>query len=214
MAYQPPTISCSADPSSLNSGDTARITASAQSPQGRPLTYSYAASAGSISGTTGTATLGTAGANPGTVTVTCNATDDKGQSASATTSVTIQTPPPVAVIDTRKLCSVDFVRDHKRPTRVDNEAKACLDDVALTLQRNADAKLALVGHSDHEAAAESADLRAIHTREYLVTDKGIDPSRIAIYTGPVGSRTVETILIPAGAHLDITQLTPGVEHSK
>ena len=214
MAYQAPTISCSADPSSLNSGDTARITSNAQSPQGRPLTYSYTASAGSISGTGATANLTTAGANPGTIAITCNAVDDKGQTATATTSVTIQSPPPVAVIDTRKLCSIDFARDRKRPTRVNNEAKACLDDVALTLQRNSDARLALVGHSDQDAAADAGNLRAIHTRDYLVTDKGIDPSRIVTYTGSEGSKTVDTILIPAGAHLDTTQLTPGVEHTK
>ena len=36
-------------------------------------------------------------------------------------------------------------RDKKRPTRVDNEAKACLDEVALDLQRQADAKAVVVG---------------------------------------------------------------------
>jgi outer membrane protein OmpA-like peptidoglycan-associated protein/opacity protein-like surface antigen len=209
LAYQPPTISCSADPSSLNSGDTARIIATAQSPQNRPLTYSYSASTGAIHGTGANATLVTAGANPGSITITCNVMDDKGQSATATTSVTIQTPPPVTVIATRRLCSVDFVRDQKRPTRVNNEAKACLDDVALNLQRNADAKLALVGHSDHDTSADAAAVRAMHTREYLVTDKGIDSSRISIYTGSSGSRSVDTILIPAGASLDATGLTPG-----
>lgn len=214
MAYQPPTIACSADPSSLNSGDAATITANAQSPQNRPLIYSYSASAGSISGTASTTTLGTAGANPGTIAITCNVTDDKGQSATAMTSVLIRTPPPVAVIETRKLCSVDFTRDQKRPTRVNNEAKACLDDVALNLQRSTDAKLALVGHSDHDAASNAAELRAMHTMEYLVTDKGIDPGRIMIYTGTTSSRTVDTILIPAGANLEITGLTPGLGHSK
>ncbi len=214
MAYQPPTIGCSADPSSLNPGDTARIVANAQSPQGRPLTYSYSASAGSINGTTSTATLGTAGANPGSIAITCNVVDDKGQTATAMTSVTIQTPPPAAVIATSKLCSIDFVRDRKRPTRVNNEAKACLDDVALNLQRSPDAKLALVGHGDHDATADAAELRAVHTRDYLVTDKGIDPDRIAVYTGTEGSRSVETILIPSGSTLDTTGLTPGPSHAR
>jgi len=37
---------------------------------------------------------------------------------------------------------VSFERDATRPTRVDNEAKACLDDITLALQRSSDARLA------------------------------------------------------------------------
>ncbi len=83
MAIQPPTLGCSANPSSVNPGDSSTITATGVSPQNRPLTYSYSASAGSISGSTSTATLSTAGAAPGTVVVTCNVVDDKGNTVSA-----------------------------------------------------------------------------------------------------------------------------------
>jgi len=37
------------------------------------------------------------------------------------------------------LYSVSFARDAKRPTRVDNEAKACLDQIALALKQASDA---------------------------------------------------------------------------
>jgi hypothetical protein len=47
------------------------------SPNGRPLTYIYNASVGSISGTLTTATLETSGASPGIITVTCT-TDQQG----------------------------------------------------------------------------------------------------------------------------------------
>ncbi len=77
--FEPPTVSCSANPSTVAPGDSSTITATGMSPQNRPLTYSYSASAGSVSGTTSTATLSTAGAAPGTITVTCNVVDDKGQ---------------------------------------------------------------------------------------------------------------------------------------
>ena len=56
------------------------------------------------------------------------------------------------------LCAVSFERDAKRPTRVDNEAKACLDDVALALQRSSDAKLALVGNEDAKEQKVDAKL--------------------------------------------------------
>ncbi|HUD22390.1 MAG TPA: hypothetical protein VMQ60_06060, partial [Acidobacteriaceae bacterium] len=164
--------------------------------------------------------LSTAGAAPGTITVTCGVADDKGHSLSATTSVNVIAPPPPAPPPpppapmASSLCSVSFERDATRPTRVDNEAKACLDDIALNLQRSTDAKLALVGNEDaKEQAAEARQAklkphaskpsdsveRAVNTKQYLVNEKGIDASRILLYTGTDDAKTVTTTLIPTGA---------------
>jgi hypothetical protein len=210
-AFEPPTVGCSANPSSVNPGDSSTITASGVSPQNRPLTYSYTATSGSVSGSTSTATLTTTGVAPGTITVTCNVVDDKGQTASQMTTVTVIAPPaPPAKIVTSSLCSIAFDRDKRRPTRVDNEAKACLDDVALNLQRTSDAKLALTGSaaSNEKDGAKKAAERAVNTKAYLVTEKGIDASRISVYTGTTDGNTVTTTLIPAGATLDTTGITP------
>ena len=46
-----------------------------------------------------------------------------------------------------------------------------------------------------------------------MTDKGIDASRIVLYTGTTDSQTVTTTLVPLGATLDTTGLTP-VDESK
>jgi hypothetical protein len=226
MPFQPPTISCSANPSSVNPGDSSTITSIAMSPQNRPLTYSYSSTAGSVSGSTTSATLSTVGAAPGSITVTCNTVDDKGNSASATTSVFVIAPPPPPVPPaptTSSLCSVGFERDMARPTRVDNEAKACLDDIALKLQSASDAKLALVAdeddkeqkidardaklHPKHPKPSFAAE-RAVNTKDYLVTEKGIDPTRISVYTGTSDDKTVSTTLIPAGATLNSAGDTP------
>jgi outer membrane protein OmpA-like peptidoglycan-associated protein len=208
-AFQPPTISCSANPSSVNSGDSSTITASATSPQNRPLTYSYSATAGAVSGSSSSATLSTVGASPGPIAVTCNVVDDKGNTASSTTSVGVSTPPPPPQPPApmaSSLCTVSFEHDAKRPTRVDNEAKACLDDVALVLQHSSDAQLALVGNTESKESATKgkkmsnyAAERAVNTKDYLVTEKGIDPSRIMVYTGTDDAKTVTTTLVPAGA---------------
>jgi outer membrane protein OmpA-like peptidoglycan-associated protein len=219
MQFQPPTISCSANPSTVNPGGSSTITSSGNSPQNRPLTSSYSASAGSVTGSGTTATLSTSGAAPGTVTVTCNVVDDKGQSASATTTVTVVAPPPPPpppAPTTSALCSVNFERDTRRPARVDNEAKACLDDVALSLQRSSDAKLAVVGNSNtkekdllkrkNAKAVDLAAQRAVNTKDYLVTEKGIDPSRVQVYIGQTDGQTVTTTLVPAGATLDTSGL--------
>jgi len=206
----PPTVGCSANPSTVNPGDPSTIMASGVSPQNRPLTYSYSASAGSISGNTSTATLSTAGVAPGTITVTCNVVDDKGQTASQQTTVTVAAPVAPAAVTTTSLCTISFDRDKKRPSRVDNEAKACLDDIALTAQRQADAKLAITGNSDpsEKKADKVAAERAVNEKAYLVGEKGLDASRISVYTGTAGTNTAATTLIPAGATLDTTGLTP------
>jgi hypothetical protein len=218
--FDPPTMnSCTANPSTVDSGGTSGITANATSPQNRPLTYSYSASSGSVSGTGTTATLtapGVAAGSNTSVTVTCNVVDDLGKSDSKTATVTVNgpaIPPPPPAPVASSLCSVSFERDAKRPERVDNEAKACLDDVALALQRSSDAKLALVGNEDakeqkvddrlaklkHNKKPTAAAERAVNTKDYLVTEKGIDPSRVAVYTGTDDAQTVTTSLIPAGA---------------
>jgi hypothetical protein len=208
--FQPPTVGCSANPSTVNPGDPSTITANGVSPQNRPLTYSYSATAGSISGNTSTATLTTTGVAPGVITVTCNAVDDKGQTASQTTTVTVNAPPPVVKPETKSLCSINFDRDARRPTRVDNEAKACLDDIALSLQQDPNAKLAIVGSSasdEHDADRRAAE-RAVNEKEYLVTEKGVDASRVTVYTGTAGTKSSATTLIPDGANFDTTGLTP------
>jgi hypothetical protein len=215
--YEPPTISCSANPSTIKPGDTSTITSTAVSPQNRPLTYSYTASAGSVSGSGTTAEYSSAGAPTGAVGITCNVSDDKGHSASANTTVTIEAPVEAPKPQVSSLCSISFTTDAKRPTRVDNEAKACLDQVALDLKQQADAKVVIVGestqaekdktakeekqaaHHKHMMAEQYAAQRAVNTKEYLVTDQGIDGSRITVVTGATDGQTVENYLVPAGA---------------
>ncbi len=201
QAFQPPTIGCSANPSTVNPGDSSTITANGVSPQNRPLTYSYSASAGSISGSGSTATLSTTGAAPGTITVTCNVVDDKGQTASQMTQVTVVAPPVPPAPQSISLCSISFDRDAKRPTRVDNEGKACLDDLALNLQQKSDATLDLVGNaaSTEKDGPEKAAERAVNTKDYLVKEKGIDGTRVKVFTGTDDAKTVTTTLVPVGA---------------
>jgi hypothetical protein len=216
-AFEPPTISCSASPSTIKPGESSTVTATGLSPQNRPLTYSYTASAGSISGSGTSATFTSAGAPTGVVGITCNVSDDKGQTATANTSVTITAPYVAPIPHTQALCSISFAKDAKRPTRVDNEAKACLDEVALDLQKQPDAKAVVVGELDakekdkiakeekialkhkHAKVENFAGERAVNTKEYLVTEKGIDASRISVTTGTTDGQTVEDYLVPSGA---------------
>ncbi len=221
-AFEPPTISCSTSPSPIKPGDTSTITATAMSPQNRPLTYSYSASSGSISGSGTTATYTSAGAPTGPVEITCNVSDDKNHNASTQTSLTIVAPPPPPIPHTQALCSISFTNDPRRPTRVDNEAKACLDQVALDLQQQPDAKAVIVGqataaekappkhHRRNAKVEDYAAQRAVNTKDYLVTDKGINSSRISVATSSTEGQQVQNYLVPAGANFnnDVQGATP------
>ena len=209
-AFDPPTVSCAANPSSVIFGDSSTITATGISPQNRPLTYSYNSTSGSVSGSGITATLSTVGAAVGTVTVICNVVDDKGQTASGTTSVAVTVPAEAPKPVTSDLCTIQFGRDPKRPSRVDNEAKACLDEIALNLQRSTDATIAIVGNAaaGERGGKKLATQRAVNTKAYLVSEKGIDASRIAVYSGSQDGKTAFTALVPAGATFDATGDTP------
>ena len=203
-AYEPPTIACSANPSTVMPGDSSTVTSIANSPQNRPLTYSYSASAGQIASSTATATLNTSGAPVGAINITCNVVDDLGKQATANTSVTVTAPPPPPPPSVRDLCSISFERDRKRPVRVDNEAKGCLDEIALTLNRDTTSKLVIVGKHSADEKPEAAAQRDLNVVQYLTDEKGIDPSRIEMRTSGEPGRSLDSILVPAGA-----SFTPG-----
>jgi outer membrane protein OmpA-like peptidoglycan-associated protein len=214
-APRPPVISCTPNPSTVQPGGTSTITSSGSSPDNRKLTYSYAATSGRISGSEATTTLDAGSTQPGSITVTCNVADDRNPAltASATTTVMIEAPPapapppPPAQAEASKLNTVEFKRNSPR---VDNAAKAILDEVALRLQRDADAKVVLVGMADTSEAGgkKLAAQRAFNTKAYLVTEKGIDASRVETRTGTEAGTETAIWLIPAGANfkVDGTQL--------
>lgn len=91
----PPQISCSASPTTLDAGRTATVTCSCTSPDNVPVTVAgWSSSGGSISGSGNSATLNTTGASPGPITINATCTDSRGLTASTSSSVTINVPPP------------------------------------------------------------------------------------------------------------------------
>lgn len=198
MAPIPPTISCTANPVAVRPGGRATITSKANSQQNRPLSFSYSASAGQIASTIAIATLNTGDAPAGPIKVDCRVSDDLGQVAETTTTVNVSAP-PAAVAERKALCPLSFARDRRRPLRVDNEAKACLDDVALAMNREATARLILTGETSADETASAGEARAANARSYLTQEKGIDPARIDVKTGSAAGRTVEIELVPIGA---------------
>jgi outer membrane protein OmpA-like peptidoglycan-associated protein len=186
-AFEPPTISCSANPSTIKPGDTSAITATGVSPQNRPLTYSYSTAAGSVSGTGTSATYNSAGAPAGSVDVTCSVSDDKGHSASSTATVAIVAPPPPAPspeqtrLEARlALHSIFFAT--AQPTEKNPEGglaesqqgtlTTLATDFKNYLNFKPDARLTLTGHADPRGGAKYnqalTERRVNRAKEFLV----------------------------------------------
>jgi hypothetical protein len=207
--WEPPTVSCVAGPMSITADQTSNITVTGTSPQNRPLNYTCTSSGGTLAMNGSTGTFSPTGAPAGPVTIKCSVADDKGQTADTNCTVTVVVPPPPPNPHVQPLCSIDFAKDKQRPTRVDNEAKACLDAVALSLQQHSDDTLVVVGEATSTESGYGPQ-RAVNTKNYLVTEKGIDPSRITVVSGSESTQGVEDYLVPPGAIFtaDVQGTTP------
>jgi hypothetical protein len=201
----PPQISCSANPATVQSGQPSTISCTCTSPDNSELQpLAWQASSGTVAGEGMNGTLTTSGAPAGAITVTTTCTDARGLSSSATTNVNVEVPQEIKA---SKINECTFVNKAK-PARVDNACKAALDDVALRLQREADAKAVIVGQMDAgEKPKNVGSQRAMNTKDYLVTEKQIDATRLETRTGQDGGQRVEIYLVPAGATFDEANTT-------
>ncbi|HME37086.1 MAG TPA: OmpA family protein [Candidatus Sulfotelmatobacter sp.] len=166
----PPTMSLSASPTDLVIGGSVNLSASCSSPDGATVSVAnWTTSAGTVSGSGSSATLNTAGAPAGPVTVSATCTDSRGLTAQASTQVTLENPPPPPVnpeivkLEARlSLHSVYFVVDHPRPTELkgglllsqQRTLIALAADFKKYLESKPDAHLILGGHADHRGSEE------------------------------------------------------------
>jgi hypothetical protein len=91
----PPVAACSASPTSVfeGSGDSVQVHVNASDPDNDQLTYSYTATAGTISGTGPDARWSSTGLAIGTYTVNAKVDDGKGGTATCATDVAVQARP-------------------------------------------------------------------------------------------------------------------------
>jgi OmpA family/Outer membrane protein beta-barrel domain len=192
----PPTMSLSANPTSVAPGGTVTVTATCTSPDGVPTTVSkWASTGGNVSGSGNTATLSTAGAAPGTITVTAGCTDTRGLYNQAATEVTIENPPParspaIEVLEARlALHSIYYptaqpITDRPGAGLVPSQQRtlqALATDFKAYLQSKPDARLVLEGHADVRGTDEYnqrlTERRVASVKAYLV-GQGIPDSSI------------------------------------
>ncbi len=178
---RPPTMTCSADKSSVVNGDPVRITAQASDPDGDPLTYSWTTSGGQITGSGPSVQLDTTTAQ-GAVTVSGHVDDGRGGTADCQTTVDVR---PRSLT----LRSVYFALN--KPTVKQPDAglvesqKQTLQTVAKDfssyLRVKPDARLLLDAHADSRGSSKFnqalSERRAAAVRNYLAS-QGVPASNV------------------------------------
>jgi hypothetical protein len=200
---QPPVVSCSANPTTIAIGEPATITMTASDPQGWPMTYSWSATGGQLSGTGTSATVTATNADAGnTITVTGTATDARANlSASCSASVTV--PPVVKCVNIEDWGECTFEKNPKKPWRVDNDCKDTLDKLSLRLQQMPNGKLDIVGYTNQQESVSQQTLgaqRAVNVKYYLTTDgpTKVDASRVQPRQGGTKGQATHFYFVPEG----------------
>jgi outer membrane protein OmpA-like peptidoglycan-associated protein len=200
-----PTMSCSADRSTVTAGERPQITATVNDQSNTALKYNWQTNGGQLvnaSDSSSTVQLDTSGLAPGTYTVTGRVENGAGGAADCSTSVTVQQPPAPPQASKISDCSFPL-----RSARVDNVCKRVLDDAAVRLQSDPKAKVMLIGFADAKepGADKLAERRAGECKKYLGGKAGIDASRVDTRssTGTDAeakqNRRVDVVLVPDGA---------------
>ncbi len=180
-----PAVTCSivASTSTVTEGDRVALRATIAG-AGRS-TCTWTTTGGRLSSTTGTeVTLSTAGIT-GPVTVRATVTTDERRcdqacpGSSCTTAINVQPiPPPQPRPEVIKPCGPIFFPFNS--ARINNEHKACLDQIPLALEQDPRAALVIDGHRDSSERVGISLTRAYNTRDYLISEKRVDPARITV----------------------------------
>ncbi len=195
----PPTLSVSASPSSVDAGQSSTITASGSSPDNRPLSYSCTSTAGNLSGAGTHYTLDTTGVQPASsITVNCTVTDDRSLTAAASAGVTINAaaavvapppPPQTEIEEYLKIRSIYFATDKPSVKKPDGglmpSQEATLAKLASSfktyLQSKPDATLTLEGHADQRGSVaynQALSERRVESTKHLLVEQGVPEASI------------------------------------
>ncbi|MGB9461604.1 MAG: OmpA family protein [Candidatus Acidiferrum sp.] len=173
----PPTMSCSADHSSVPAGDVVQITATANDPDNDPLTYSWRSSGGHVRGSDASVRFETAGLSPGNYTVDGHVDDGRGGAADCELGIEVQQPPPP-------------------PEQVELEARLSLHSIYFATARPtaANPTAGLLGSQEQILVKLAADFTRYLTfkpEAHLILGGHADPRGGAVYNKGLTERRVE-----------------------
>ena len=207
-----PTVTCDIRASASSVEVNQRVTLSATATGADGPNFTWSTTGGTLSSTSGAeVTLDTTGMSAGTVTVSLSVSTSRtrcdqpcpGGSCSIPITVTSTVIPPKAPIISP--CGPIFFPFNS--ARINNEHKACLDEIALRMQQDPRSSLVIDGHRDSSERVGISLTRANNARDYLVNEKGVDSARITVRNfgdtcphdsgDPNLNRRVEFWIVPA-----------------
>jgi len=172
----PPTIQCQNATVDVESGGKTQLSVQAVAERATP-TVTWSATSGSVSGSGQSTTFDSTGLSAGSYTVTATVDNGRGARASCTSTVNVSQKLDVPGFPEAKF-------------KVNNVAKAVLDNIAVQMNGNRQLRASVAGYTDgskREAHVKDLGLkRAQAVTEYLVS-KGIDASRLTSTDGGVST---------------------------
>jgi outer membrane protein OmpA-like peptidoglycan-associated protein len=194
----PPSISCSANPSVVQTGTASTVSCSCTSPDNAAVTVGgWTTSGGNISSTgSGAAALDTSGAGSGLITVNVTCSDSRGLNTQSTVQVRVENPPAVSPefikLESRlALHSIYFPTAQPGVANPDGGLLASqqqtlvslADDFKKYLDAKPDAHLTLEGHADPRGSVEYnqalSTRRVDRVRQFLI-EHGVPAANLEV----------------------------------
>ncbi len=198
----PPTMSCSANPATVQTGTPSTISCECKSPDGVPVTVSnWTASLGQLSGSGNSATLNTTGANGGTSSISATCTDSRGLSTNASTSVTVENPPPpvnpeIAVLEAKlALHSVYFATAQPTKAKPNAGLVASQQETLTTLAADYQKYLVYKGNPNpapHLILEGHADPRGSVAYNQALSERRVERAKSFLVEHGVPAEDIET----------------------
>ena len=175
---RPPTIQCLTPTLDVASGGSLGLRVQTADPDGDTVNVTWSATQGTVTPSADGATYSAAGVKAGSYTVTSAADDGKGGRASCTSTINVS--------ERINLATEKCGYFKTGAARVDNCAKAILDDIATRMQAEPRLQANIIGYTDGSRAEKASkglgDKRAQAVAKYL-GEKGIDAARLKTTDG-------------------------------
>ena len=174
---QLPVVECLTATMDVVAGESIELRARANDPEGGALTYTWSSPVGRIVGSGETVRFDATGAKAGSYTITVTVKDPRGGEASCTMAVYVSERLSV----TKEDCGYFGYLS----TRVDNCAKAILDDLSVRMKNEPQLRANIIGYVDgrYEASNKTLGERRAKAVAAYLEKKGVESSQLTVTNG-------------------------------